>query len=83
MITKELFSRCRKLNISLIFITQSFFSVSKDVRLNSTHYLIMKINNKRELQNTAINHSGDIDYQDFIKIYRECSKEPYNFFGNR
>ena len=62
-IIKELFIRCRKLNISLAFITQSYFSVPKDVRLNSTHYLIMKINNKRELQNIAINHSADIDYQ--------------------
>ena len=44
-ISKELFIRCRKLNISLVFITQSYFSVPKDVRLNSTHYLIMKINN--------------------------------------
>ena len=60
-IIKELFIRCRKLNISLVFITQSYFSVPKDVRLNSTHYLIMKINNKRELQNIAINHSEDID----------------------
>ena len=72
---KQLFIRCRKLNISLVFITPSYFSVPKDVRLNSTHYLIMKINNKRELQNIAINHSADIDYQDFIKIYRECTKE--------
>ena len=63
-IIKELFIRCRKLNVSLVFITQSYFSVPKDVRLNSTHYLIMKINNKRELQNIAINHSADIDYQD-------------------
>ena len=39
----------------------------------------MKINNKRELQNIAINHSADIDYKDFVKIYRECTKEPYNF----
>ena len=78
-IIKELFIRCRKLNISLAFITQSYFSVPKEVRLNSTYYLIMKINNKRELQNIAINHSADIDYQDFIKIYRECTKEPYNF----
>ena len=80
-IIKELFIRCRKLNISLVFITQSYFSVPKDVRLNSTHYLIMKINNKRELQNIAINHSADIDYQDFIKIYRECTKEPYSFLA--
>ena len=64
-IIKELFIRCRKLNISLAFITQSYFSVPKDVRLNSTHYLIMKINNKRELQNIAINHSADIDYEEF------------------
>ena len=77
-IIKELFIRCRKLNISLVFITQPYFSVPKDVRLNSTHYLVMKINNKRELQNIAINHSADIDYQDFIKIYRECIKGPYN-----
>ena len=78
-IIKELFIRCRKINISLVFITQSYFSVPKDVRLNSTHYFIMKINNKRELQNIAVNHSADIDYRDFIKIYRECTKEPYNF----
>ena len=78
-IIKELFIRCRKLNISLIFITQSYFSVPKDVRLNSTHYLIMKINNKRESQNIAINHSADIDYHDFMKIYRECTNEPFNF----
>ena len=68
-IIKEFFIRCRKLNISLVFITQFYFSVPKDVRLNSTHYLIMKINNKNELQNIAINHSADIDYKDFIKIY--------------
>ena len=78
-IIKELFIRCRKLHISLVFITQSYFSVPKNVRSDSTHYLIMKINNKRELQNIVINHSVDIDYQDFIKIYRECTKEPYNF----
>ena len=78
-IIKELFIICRKLNISLVFITQSYFSVPKDVRLNSTHYLIMKINNRKELQNIAINHSADIDYKDFIKIYRECTKEPYSF----
>ena len=78
-IIKELFIRCRKLNISLVFITQSYFSVPKDVRLNSTHYLIMKINNRKELQNIAINHSADIDYKDFVKIYRECTRKPYSF----
>ena len=78
-IIKELFIRCRKINISLVFITQSYFPVPKDLRLNSTHYFIMKINNKRELQNIVINHSADIDYKDFMKICRECTKEPYNF----
>ena len=78
-IIEELFIRCRKLNISLAFITQSYFSVPKDVRLNLTHYLIMKINNRIELKNIATDHSADIDYQDFKKIYRECTKEPYNF----
>ena len=77
-IIKELFSRCRKLNISLVFITQSYFSVPKDIRLNSTH-LIMKINNKKELHNIAINHLADIDYKDFVKIYRKCTREPYSF----
>ena len=78
-IIKELFIRCRKLNISLVFITQSYFSVPKDVRLNSTHYLIMKINNRKELQNIAINHSADIDYKDFVRIYRKCTRKPYSF----
>ena len=78
-VVKELFIRCRKLNILLVFITQPYFSVPKVVRLNSTHYLIMKINNRRELQNIAITHSADIDYKDFMKIYRECTKEPYSF----
>ena len=70
-IKKELFIRCRKSKISLAFITQTYFSVPKHVRLNSTHYLIRKINNKRGLQNIAINHSAVIDYLDFIKFYRE------------
>ena len=78
-IIKELFIRCRKLKISLVFMTQSYFPVPKDVRLNLTHYLIMKINNKRELQNIATSHSAGIDYKDFINIYRECTKEPFNF----
>ena len=78
-IINELFTRCRKINISLVFITQSHFSVPKDVRLNSTHYLITKINSKTEIQNIAINHSADIDYKDFVKIYRECTTKPFNF----
>ena len=78
-IIKELFIRCRKLNISLVFIMQSYFSVLKEVRLHSTHYLKIKIHSKRELQNIVLNHSADIDYKDFLKIYRNCTKEPYFF----
>ena len=74
-VIKDLFIRCRKLNISLMFITRSYFSFPKNFRLNSTHCLIMNINNKRELQNIAINHSPDIGYNDFVKIYREYTKE--------
>ena len=78
-ILKDLFIRCRKLNISLCFLTQSYFSVPKSVRLNCIHYILFKLNNRRELQNIAIDHSADIDYKDFIKIYRVCTKEPFNF----
>ena len=78
-VIKELFIRCRKLNFALVFITQSYFFVPKVVRLNLTNYLIMKINNKRELQSIAINHSADIDYKDFMKIYREYTKDSYSF----
>ena len=67
----KLFNRCRRLNISLVFIKQSCFIVPKDVRLNSAHYLIMKIHNKRALQNIAINHSSNIYYKDVMKIYKE------------
>ena len=78
-IIKELFIRCRKLSISLVFIRQSYFSVPKEAILNATHYLIMKINNRKDLQQIAINHSADIDYKDFLKIYRSCTNEPYSF----
>ena len=78
-IIKELFIRCRKLDISLVFITQSYFSVPKEVKLSSIHYLIMKIHNKRELQQIAVNHSEDIHYKDFLNIYRNCTKEPLSF----
>ena len=78
-IVTELFTRGRKLNISIVFITQSYFKVPKDVRLNSTHFFIMKIPNKRELQQIALNHSLDIDFKNFIKIYKKCTAEPYSF----
>ena len=67
-VVTELFIRGRKLNTSIVFITQSYFKVPKDVRLNSTHFFIMKIPHKRELQQIALNHSSDIDFKDFLKI---------------
>ena len=76
-IIKELF--IRELNIPLIFITQPHFSIPKEARLNSTHYLIMKINNRKDLQQIAIDHSADINYKDFLKIYGNCTNEPYLF----
>ena len=78
-IVTELFIRGRKLNISLVFITQSYFKVPKDVRLNSTHFFIMKIPNKRELQQIALNHSSDINTKAFANIYKKCTAEPYSF----
>ena len=78
-IVTELLIRGRKLNISLVFITQSYFKVPKNVKNNSTHFFIMKIPNKRELQQIAINHSSDISTGDFIEIYRKCTDKPYSF----
>ena len=78
----ELFMRGTKLNISLVFITQSYFKVPKDVRLNSTHFFILKIPNKTELQQITLNHSSDIHFKDFIKIYKKCTAEPYSFLVN-
>ena len=81
-IVTELFIRGRKLTISIAFITQSYFKVPKDVRLDSTHFFIVKIPNKRERQQTALNHSSDIDFTNFIKIYKKCTAEPYSFLVN-
>ena len=81
-IVTELFIRGRKLNISIVFITQSYFKVPKDIRLNSTHFFIMKIPNKRELQQIALKHSSDVDFKDFMQIYKKCTTEPYTFLVN-
>ena len=77
-----MFIRGRKLNISLAFITQSYFKVPKDVRLNTSHFFITKVPNKRELQQLAINHSSDINFKDFVRIYKKCTDEPYSFLVN-
>ena len=79
-IVTNLFIRGRKLDISLEFFTQSYFIVPKDVRLNSTHFFIMKI--QRELQQIALNQSSNINSKDFIKNYKKCTAEPYSFLIN-
>ena len=81
-IVTEFFIRGTKLDASIVFITQSYFKVPKDVRLNSTHFFIMKIPDKRERQQTATNHTSDIDFKDFMKIYKECTTEPYSYLVN-
>ena len=78
-IVTELFIRGRKLNISLAFITQSYFTDPKDVRLNTTHFFIGKFPNKREFREIATNHSSDISTKDFTNIYKKCTAEPYSF----
>ena len=76
-VVTELFIRGRKLGI--VFITQSYIKVPKDARLNSTHFFIMKIPNKRELQQIALNHSTDIDFKDFMKIYKNALQNHTHF----
>ena len=80
-IVTQLFTRGRKLNISIVFITQSYFKVPKDVRLNSTHFFIMKIPKKRVLQQTALNHSSDVDFKNFMKIYKKMHRRTIFFFS--
>ena len=80
-VINELFIRYGKLNFHL-FLFQSYFSIQKDIRLNSTRYLIMKINNKRELQNNAINDSPDVDYKNFVEILQKMYKRTIFFFDN-
>ena len=78
-IVTELFIRGRKLNISLVFFTQSYFAVLKGIRLNSTHYFIIIISNKRELQKITFTHSSHIDFKDFLNLYKICAAKPYSF----
>ena len=77
-LVKGLFIRSRKLNISLVFLSRSYFRILKDVRLNSPHYLPFKVQNRKELQQICVDHSADIDYKDFLKIYRNSTKESAN-----
>ena len=77
----ELFLRGRKLNISLVFFSQSYFKVPKTIRLNGTHHFIMEIPNRRELQQIALNHQSDIGFKEFVKFYKEYIK-PYLYLVN-
>ena len=79
MVTKLFISSRKKLSISLVFISQSYFKVPKDVRNDSTHFFIMKIPNERKLQESAINHSLDINTKDFLNRYKKCTDKPYSF----
>ena len=78
-IVKELFIRCRKLSISIVFITESYFKTPKDARLNSTHYILMKIGNKKELKSIAEENPGNLDFKELSKIYNYCINKPYSF----
>ena len=78
-IIKELVYRSCKISVSIVFITQSYFRALKDARLNSTHYILMKIGNKKELKRIAEEKSGHLNYKDFLKIYNYCTREPYSF----
>ena len=78
-VVTELSIRERKLNLSLVFITQSYFAVPENFRLNSTHYFIMKIPNKQELQQIAFNHSSDIEVHDFMNLYKKYTAKQYSF----
>ena len=81
-IAMELFFRGRNLKISFRFITQSYFAVLKNTSLNSTQYFIMKTPNNLDLQQIAFNHSSDIDFKDFINLYKTCSAKPFSFLVN-
>ena len=81
-VVTELFIRDRKLNISIVFITQSYFKLAKDVRLNSTNFFSMKIPSIREVQQIVLNHSSDNDLKIFHNIYKKCTAVPYSYLVN-
>ena len=78
-VVNELFISGRKLNISLVFVTQPYFAMPKNIELNSMHYFIMKTPNKQELQQTAFNQLSDIDFKDFMNLYKKCTVKIYFF----
>ena len=78
-IVNHLFIWGGKLNISLVFVTQFYFAVPKNTRMNSSHYFIMIIPNKRELQQIGFNHSSDVYFNDFMKFFKKYIAKPYSF----
>ena len=72
----------RQLNISIAFVTQSYFKLPKEVRLNTTPFFIIKRPNKKELQEIGLNDSSDVGFKDFMKIYKKYTAEPYFFLVN-
>ena len=78
-IVTKLLLRGRKLNISFVFLSQSYFKLPKTIIRNAAHYFIMKIPNKRELQQITSNHSSDIDFKDFMKLFKDYTKESHSF----
>ena len=78
-VVTDLFIRCRELSISLVFIMQSYFKISKDVKLNTTHFFIMKIPDKQELEQISHNHSSDIDFKYLMNLYKKNTSKPYSF----
>ena len=78
-VVTELFIRDRKVNISLVFVTQSYIAMPKSIRLNSTHYFIMEIPKKQELHQIAFNHSSDIEFDDLTNLYKKCTAKLYSF----
>ena len=78
-VVTNLFIKHRKLNTSFVFLTQSYFAVPKNIRLNSTHYFIMEIPNKQEIQKIASNNSSDIDIKDFLNLYKKCTANIFYF----
>ena len=79
-IPKDLFIRSRKINVSVIFISQSYFRISRDVRLNSSHFILMKLNDPREINNIANNHSLTLSNKQFINLYKKSTINKYSCF---
>ena len=82
-IVTELFLRGRKLNISLVFISQSYFKMPKTIRLTATDYFIVNILDKRELEQVVSNHSTDTEFKDFMELSKEYAKKLFSFFSER